>query len=134
MEEIRHKNCGIVWEAPEVLSRKNGKYFRKYGSKLIIGDLEEMCLILMNPKEKIFTPNNIGCINYYDGVMIDGQKYNSVGCPACDILLLINEGKYDKNEILYDTAMMTEPELKRRVLRYLDKEKFIKILEDRGDI
>ena len=123
------KGSRMVTMEPEILSRRDGDYFRQYSSHLSVGDVDALCGILMNPDEKIFTSENLENINHYGEVEVEGNVFHITGHTAADILLLVHKRRYSRHEVLHDTAMLASPEIRKEAIELLDKEEYLQILE-----
>lgn len=100
------------FEEPEILSRTDKKY-KRYVILLageVIGNLDSLCNILMNPLELIFTESNkmeLQCGS--PEIRIEREhttERHSLGDGSTLILRGIRDGKWDKNAVLHDLCKM----------------------------
>ena len=119
-----HSSGGLKWKGPEEISRTDKDYL-ELCKKMTVAESENLCMLLLNPYEKIFDSRN----NRHDW-MVDGKHYH-VGGSSRDVLESIADGEYTKDEILYDIAMLvTDKDLREKALRFLDEGGFIKLISE----
>lgn len=120
----------------EALSWRNKEY-QEYANHLTISDVESLCGILQHSKEEIFAEENIEPINHYGEINLEGEKYLIGSANVKDILFLIEDGKWDKNDVLYDVSLLLNPkkypehsDIKVSIANRLFKEGYIEIDKD----
>ncbi|MFZ5365974.1 MAG: hypothetical protein ACOZBZ_01645 [Patescibacteria group bacterium] len=127
----------VDFKAPPVLSRRNREYFEKYARHLTMSDVKSLCEILQYPYEEIFTEAHLGAIIEYGFLELGGNRHFVGSSRIKDILLEIQDGRWEKNEVLHDISQLLskhkpkERELKVRVYNYLLNEGFITLKEEK---
>ena len=121
---------------PRALSWRDKEY-QEYANHLTISDVESLCRILQYSKEEIFTEENIEPINHYGEINLEGKKYLIGSANVKDILFLIQDGKWNKNDVLYDVSLLLNPkkyseysDIKVSIANRLFKEGYIEIDKD----
>ena len=93
-------------EEPEILSRRDRKYFEEHARHLTMSDVKSLCEILQYPVSEIFTDRHIREINGYGFLTLDGKEYMVGSSRVQGILLEINADRLNKNDVLHDTSKL----------------------------
>lgn len=106
---------------PKLLSVRDKEYYQLCIS-LNGFEVEGLCEVLLHSTEEIFTERNLMNISGYGEITIGEKKYRVYGLMK-DVLILIHEGKWKKDDILHDVChllgMLGKKELFRKCYDYL---------------
>ncbi len=93
-------------EEPEILSRRDEIYHKKHSSNMTMSDVKALCEILQYPTSEIFAGNNIRQITNYGSITISGKEYQIGSHRVKNVLLDINYGVLNQDEVLHDVSKL----------------------------
>jgi len=93
-------------EEPEILSRRNKRYFEKHARRLTPSNVQSLCEILQYPASEIFKDEHMFPIKHYGTITLDGKEYSIESSRVRNILLEIKAGRLDKNDVLHDISKL----------------------------